>query len=301
VGVRSDCRALRIVIEDARAVGVEVADADGSREVIAADEVVLCAGGFGTARLLLASGLGPAEQLRAVGIDAVCDLPGVGAGFSDHPTVWVEWMPTAALGAHEQGPEQSSGPFPVALCLNASGGPGDDLEILACTQPPDPHAPTAPGAAAHGLIVGLQRPRSRGTVVAASAHPLSPPSISYRYLEDARDRAALRRGVRSAAALLSAPAFANLVDHLVDLKPDVLASDGLLDGWIARNLGSAAHTCGTVPMGPEADPLAVVDGAGRVRGVADLRVGDTSLLPVVPSRGPAAAAMAVGAIVADQM
>ncbi len=54
-------------------------------------------------------------------------------------------------------------------------------------------------------------------------------------------------------------------------------------------------------MGPASDPRAVVDGAGRVRGIAGLRVGDTSLLPVVPSRGPAASAMAVGAVVADQM
>lgn len=299
IEIRSDCRALRVVIEDGRAVGVEVADADGTREVIAADEVVLCAGGFGTARLLLASGLGPAEQLRAAGIDPVRDLPGVGAGFTDHPTVWVEWMPTPAFAERAASPEDATGAFPVALCLGADGGPGDDLEILACTQPPDPEARTPD--AAHGLIVGLQRPLSRGTVVAASAHPLASPAISYRYLEDPRDRAALRRGVRLAAQLLSTPAFAALVDRIVGLDAQTLESDELLDAWIAGNLGSAAHTCGTAPMGPESDPLAVTGGAGRVRGIAGLRVGDTSLLPVVPSRGPAAAAMAVGAIVADQM
>lgn len=299
IEIRSDCRALRVVIEDGRAVGVDVADAEGTREVIAADEVVLCAGGFGTARLLLASGVGPAEQLRAVGIDPVRDLPGVGAGFSDHPTVWVEWMPTPAFGERAPSPEDATGAFPIALCLSADGGPGDDVEILACTQPPDPEARTLD--AAHGLIVGLQRPRSRGTVAAASAHPLAPPAISYRYLEDDRDRAALRRGVRLTAELLSSPGFAELVDRLVDLDKPTLESDELLDAWIAANLGSAAHTCGTAPMGPDSDRLAVVDGAGRVRGIAGLRVGDTSLLPVVPSRGPAAAAMAVGAIVAGQM
>ena len=299
IEIRSDCRALRVVIEDGRAVGVEVADADGTREVIAADEVVLCAGGFGTARLLLVSGLGPGAQLRAVGIDPVRDLPGVGAGFTDHPTVWVEWMPTPAFAERAASPEDATGAFPVALCLSADGGPGDDLEILACTQPPDPEAQSPD--AAHGLIVGLQRPLSRGTLVAASAHPLASPAISYRYLEDSRDRAALRRGVRLAAELLSSPAFTELVDRLVGLDAQTLESDELLDAWIAGNLGSAAHTCGTAPMGQGDDPLAVTDGAGRVRGIAGLRVGDTSLLPVVPSRGPAAAAMAAGAIVADQM
>jgi choline dehydrogenase-like flavoprotein len=208
-------------------------------------------------------------------------------------------MPTPAFAARAPSREDATGVFPVALCLNADGGPGDDLEILACTQPPDPKARTPD--AAHGLIVGLQRPLSRGTVVAASAHPLASPAISYRYLEDPRDRAALRRGVRLAAELLSTPAFAALVDRLIGPDARTLESDELLDAWIAGNLGSAAHTCGTAPIGPDADPLAVTDGAGRVRGIAGLRVGDTSLLPVVPSRGPAAAAMAVGAIVADQM
>ena len=299
VEIRSDCRALRVVIDGGRAIGVEVADADGTREVIAADEVVLCAGGFGTARLLLASGLGPAAQLRGAGIDPVLDLPGVGAGFSDHPTVWVEWMPTRAFAERATSPDDAAGAFPVALCLSAEGGPGDDLEILACTQPPDPEARTPD--AAHGIIVGLQRPLSRGTVVAASAHPLASPAISYCYLEDPRDRAALRRGVRLAAELLSSPAFAGLVDRIVELDDQTLESDELLDAWIAASLGSAAHTCGTASMGPDTDPLAVTDGAGRVHGIAGLRVGDTSLLPVVPSRGPAAAAMAVGAIVADQL
>jgi choline dehydrogenase len=107
--------------------------------------------------------------------------------------------------------------------------------------------------------------------------------------------------VRLAAALLMTPAFADLVESLVDLDTQTLADDDLLDAWIADRLGSAAHTCGTAPMGPDDDQLAVVDGAGRVRGIAGLRIGDTSVLPVVPSRGPAAAAMAVGAIIADQL
>jgi choline dehydrogenase len=300
IELRSDCRALRVVVEDGRATGVEVADADGTREVIAADEVILCAGGFGTARVLLASGIGPADQLRAARIDVVADMPGVGAAFSDHPTVWVEWMPTPAL-ADAPHPEDALGAFPIALCVDAEGAPGDEVEILACTRAPDPEARNTPGPSAHGLIVGLQRPVSRGTVVAASAHPLSSPTISYGYLEDPRDRAALRTGVRLAAELLMTPAFADLVESLVDLDTQTLADDDLLDAWIADRLGSAAHTCGTAPMGPDDDPLSVVDGAGRVRGIAGLRIGDTSVLPVVPSRGPAAAAMAVGAIIADQL
>ena len=35
-------------------------------------------------------------------------------------------------------------------------------------------------------------------------------------------------------------------------------------------------------MGPEADPGAVVDHAGRVRGIAGLRVADASVFPTGP-------------------
>jgi choline dehydrogenase len=40
-------------------------------------------------QLLLLSGIGPAEHLRAVGIDVVADLPGVGANLHDHPLAGV--------------------------------------------------------------------------------------------------------------------------------------------------------------------------------------------------------------------
>ena len=54
-------------------------------------------------------------------------------------------------------------------------------------------------------------------------------------------------------------------------------------------------------MGPDADPGAVVDQHLRVRGVAGLRVVDTSVLPRVPSRGPAATAVMVGERAAELM
>lgn len=316
VDVRAGSRALRVVVAEGRATGVEVASGDGTREVIEADEIILCAGAFGTARLLLASGIGPASQLRDAGIDPVADLPAVGAAFSDHPTLWVDFAPTAALAERVPTTDDADGPFPLALSLGAGGGSGDDLEILVCIQPPDTSAEGAASdgaasdgafsegnvdAAPYGVIVGLQRPVARGTVAATSAHPLDAPKITYGYLEDPADRAALRTGVRRAATLLTSPAMSGVVEGLVDLDPATLDDDAHLDAWIAARLGSASHTCGTAPMGADSDALAVADGAGQVRGIAGLRIADTSLLPFVPSRGPASAAMAVGAIIAAQM
>src|SRR5262249_33277944 len=46
----------------------------------------------------------------------------------------------------------------------------------------------------------------------------------------------------------------------------VLARRGLVDAAIRRSCGSGYHPCGTAPMGPDGDPLAVVDPQGRGRG-----------------------------------
>ena len=67
-----------------------------------------------------------------------------------------------------------------------------------------------------------------------------------------------------------------------------------LDTWISDNITTAVHLCSSAPMGPDTDPMAVVDQYCRVRGVEGLRVVDTSVLPTAPSRGPAATAVLIG-------
>jgi choline dehydrogenase-like flavoprotein len=60
--------------------------AGGSAGGPAGGEVILAAGAIGSPCLLLRSGIGPAGALRALGIDLVADLPGVGENLQDHPT-----------------------------------------------------------------------------------------------------------------------------------------------------------------------------------------------------------------------
>jgi choline dehydrogenase len=54
-------------------------------------------------------------------------------------------------------------------------------------------------------------------------------------------------------------------------------------------------------VGPDGDPGAVVDQRLRVRGVTGLRVVDTSVMPRVTSRGPAATAVMLGERAAELM
>jgi choline dehydrogenase-like flavoprotein len=159
--------------------------------------------------------------------------------------------------------------------------------------------------AAHGrdlvLLVGLQGEEARGSITLESADPTVHPRIDYRYLSTARDRERMRLGIRTAVALLRSRAFADLFERLTELDDATLDDDDALDAWMRTHLGTAIHLCGSAPMGPAADPDAVVDGFGRVHGVTGLRVADTSMLPDAPSRGPAATAVLIGELVARFM
>src|SRR6202000_2204410 len=57
----------------------------------AASEVLLSGGVINSPQLLLLSGIGPADQLRALDIDVVADVRGVGENLPGHPMVPLVW------------------------------------------------------------------------------------------------------------------------------------------------------------------------------------------------------------------
>jgi choline dehydrogenase-like flavoprotein len=318
--VRGGVRVRRVLVERGRAVGVATDQGE-----IRAAEVVLSAGAVGSPQLLLLSGIGPADQLRALGIDVVADLPGVGADFTDHPDLYVTYRPARRL-------PMPRGLLPLHSALNTTAegsAAAGDLEILPWLKPfsrvmldrsagsrlagaadvlrhPGRTARALRGASAHRLLdaarhrddlflgVALQAEDSRGRLSLAAADPSVPPRLEYRYLTEESDRRRMREVVRLAAELLRTPPMAALVAARTGLPDDVLTADRELDRWIRRHVATAVHLAGSARMGPDGDPGAVVDQRLRVRGVPGLRVADTSVLPRVPTRGPAATAVMVG-------
>ncbi|MFD2089966.1 mycofactocin dehydrogenase MftG [Blastococcus deserti] len=285
LAVRGGVPVRRVVVEGGRAVGVATADG-----VVRAAEVVLSAGAVGSAHLLLLSGVGPADDLRAAGIPVVADLPGVGAGFTDHPLVHVPFRASRALPV-------PPGRLPLHGILHATseGSPvPGDLEVLPWLAPFGRITGGAGGPDDDQLElgVGLQREDGRGRLTLDTARPGRQPRLEYRYLTEESDRRRLRDGVRLAAALLRTRALTSLV--AAGLPARVLERDPDLDRWIRGRLTTAVHLAGTARMGPDDDVSAVVDQRLRVRDVAGLRVVDTSVMPRVPSRGPAATAVMLG-------
>ncbi|KAK4142887.1 uncharacterized protein C8A04DRAFT_29464 [Dichotomopilus funicola] len=76
----------KLLIENGKAVGVEVVGQDGNPVSVRAQyEVIASCGVFETPKLLMLSGIGPKETLSEFGIQPVVESPHVGQNLLDHP------------------------------------------------------------------------------------------------------------------------------------------------------------------------------------------------------------------------
>ena len=69
------------------------------------------------------------------------------------------------------------------------------------------------------------------------------------------------------------------------LPPPDVQTDQQLEGFVREFVGSHGYYSGTCKMGSYSDSMAVTDNQGRVWGVGNLRVVDSSIIPDAPS-GP---------------
>ncbi len=261
----------RLLFDGARAVGIEVVQ-HGEVRRIDAGQIVLCAGAIESATLLMRSGIGDPDHLRALGIDVVQRLPGVGRAFSDHLEIAVGYQPTELGSVSVRAPA-------LQVALNIG-----DIEIRPYTAQ---FGQLVPGSAAAQpqLGIALMRSRDRGTVALTSPDPAALPSIRYRYLESEHDRSVVRTGLRIADRLLARLADAGVVERVA------VESD---DRWINDRLGTSQHMIGTCRMGAADDDGAVVDERCAVHGITGLAVVDLSIVPGPISRGVHATAAMLG-------
>jgi choline dehydrogenase len=267
--IRGRAEVDRLLISEGRATGVACVDGTSYH----AEEVILSAGAYGSATILMRSGLGPADDLRHLDIDVVADLP-VGQRLQDHPFSFNTYALRPASGAMS--------PAAGALLWTASSDAhSGELDVhISATHILDPAQSPTGGAIA--LAVAIVQPDSVGTVRLRSRDPKVAPIIDYNFLAEGRDRQRMLEAVKISRQIGRDDAFAAVADSELAPGPDV-RSDAALEKAIWEQLDTYQHATSTVPMGPEADEGAVVDAVGAVRGIEHLRVIDASIMPTIPS------------------
>jgi len=264
-----------------RAVGVEV-ESGGEKFTVEGSEIILCAGGIATPQLLLLSGVGPAGHLSDMGIPVVKDLPGVGQNLRDHPLVTIELEPKDGVKLSTTDSRIQSG-----LRYTAKGSDSrNDMQLfpssftgLRAGDPLQGRSPDRPQGLRITCILKLAD--SAGELMLNSADPSDPPHLEYRYFETEWDRKRMREAIHLSLKFLEHPAFGPLVERRLSPTDADVATDNALDAWLRQNVATTQHTSGTCKMGPESDPMAVVDQYCRVRGLQNLRVVDLSICPNV--------------------
>ena len=297
LAIEADCLVHRVLFEGNRAIGVE-AERDGEVHRYCGEEVVLCAGAFGSPQILMLSGVGHADHVETMEIPVVHDLPGVGRNLRDHPQVRAVWRTRADYHQDLRGPR-----IQQTLRYTARGSDLRNdmlihpwscmpLDILRYGYNPE-------ASVGLGMVVCLDLAAGAGSIGLRSPDPRVQPVLDYNFLQERFDRERLREGVRICLELAEHEDWRRLVEDRVEPTDADLESDDALDAWLRRVVSTSHHVSGTCKMGPESDPTAVVDQQGRVHGLEGLRVADASIMPDCIRANTNVTAMVIGERVAD--
>ena len=305
--------AAKVVIEDGRAVGVELTD---GQVIKARAEVIIAASAINSPKLLMLSGIGPAAHLAEHGIEVIADRAGVGQNLQDHLELYVQM---AAKGRHSlykywhllakawvvarwlftKSGIGASNQFEAAGFIRSKAGldyPDIQFHFLPIAVRYDGKG-AREGFQAH---VGPMRSKSRGEITLTSYDPNAAPRIFFNYMSHPDDWEEFRTCIRLTREIFGQDAFARYRGE--ELIPGAQAqSDADLDETIREHTESAYHPCGTCKMGRADDPMAVVDPQGRVIGVDGLRVADSSIFPRITNGNLNAPSIMVGEKMADHV
>ena len=108
------------------------------------------------------------------------------------------------------------------------------------------------------------------------------PVIDNNYLAEPDDLRLEIAGLRYAREILKAKPLEQRITHEM-LPSQSVTDDAGLAAHCRRTVKTNWHPVGTARMGPDGDPMAVLDARCCVRGVEGLRVIDASAMPFSPS------------------
>ncbi|UXH77295.1 GMC family oxidoreductase [Roseateles amylovorans] len=314
--VQTGVRALRLVFEGRRAVGVEALQHGQRRTWRAAREVIVSAGALQSPQLLMLSGIGDGQALRSLGLPVMQHLPGVGAHLHDHPDFVFGYasdridlagfsmrggvrllQEIARYRSTRRGMITTNFAECGGFLRTRSGLPAPNVQLHLVVSIVEDHARRLRWG--HGLSchVCLLRPRSRGHLRLQSADPLAAPLIDPAFLQDPEDVRELIEGYRLTRDLMRAPSMKALWTR--ELWSAGIDEDDRIEALLRQRVDTVYHPVGTCRMGRDAQ--AVVEERLRVRGIEGLRVVDASIMPAVVSGNTNAPAVMIAEKAADMI
>ncbi len=156
--------------------------------------------------------------------------------------------------------------------------------------------PIGHGFSSHLL---LARPKSIGEVRLASPDTHVDPLIDPKYFSNPYDMETLIKGTQIALDVMSDPALDAYRGKM--LIPYDRNDPKQIEETLRAHADTEYHPCGTAKMGPDSDPMAVVDPQLRLRGVEGLRVADASVMPRIPSNNIHAPVLMIAEKCADMI
>ncbi len=274
--IRPNCTVHRVLFDGNRAVGA-VVETGGEVFTVEGEQIILSGGAIASPHLLMLSGVGPAEHLRSLGIPVVHDSPGVGQNLRDHPIVPVTWRTKPGHSFDGLAPRSQ-------ICLRYTAEGSDlrnDMIMIFSSYATEQVIRGGARMEPVGIraSVSIYLAVGAGELTLQSTDPHQQPFLNYNYLQEEFDRKRLRDGVRIATQLGEHGDFADIIQERIDPQSADLASDDALDDWLMGIVSTAQHISCTCKMGPDSDPMAVVDQYGRVKGLENIRVVDASIMP----------------------
>ena len=309
--VETHVHAHRVLFDGTRAVGVVGSRLSELLEFRAEREVIVCGGAYLSPQILWLSGIGRPDELALLQVPTVAEVPGVGLGLQDHPTVGRD------LDLRGAGEPQGRADRGEPRAVGAEGGGPLSSNVAECGRLPA-HARRPDGARrpvphgrrrcssrrgcvpppAHGFTLSacVLKPQSRGQVAVVSPDPTTKPFIVHNYFAEPEDMRSAVAGLRAVPGDRRAPSRWRQYAQTPTARP-ASDSDADLEAHIRHTAQTIYHPTSTCRMG--VDELAVVDPELRVRGVEGLRVVDASIFPSVPRGNTNAPTIAVAEKAAD--
>jgi choline dehydrogenase len=292
--VRTNVSVQGVELEGERATGVRIRRGRRGSEVVrAAREVILAAGAIGSPQLLLLSGVGAGDELRAAGVTARHELPGVGRNLQDHPFVTAIWEVSdedTLYGADKpkslaewllrrSGKLTSTVAEVVAFTRTRGGLPAADIQFHMGAAYFEDHGAEEYDGNCMVIAPVLVSPKARGQVWLRSADPQDKARLITNTLSEPDDVESLIAGISLAREIAAQSPLGEIT--VKELKPGgAVESREELEADLRRRLMLIYHPVGTARMS-DTHELAVVDSKLRVHGLQGLRVIDASIMPTI--------------------